>query len=334
MVDEKEPVELTAEDRKSAEMHHTLALIHGFNEMATKATVLGEKVYYRLARDAAEKRFNELGGQINRIEEHAPILVIPGHVPEIRFDARDIELMRQTVAEYDAAHTQRASETLPFISGIEECPSEPPPIDTEDGNPANMTVRAGYLRGLAARRDRTLAEEDRDMLLRASRSLLHAAEQRLAPPDLLAKAIDYLNRWHPEQVAPSGWAEHDAEVQMLVEMLRPTSVPQTEPILPDAWKDQDDKPLPEDEAIEAAFPTRSGRHDLYAEARRLVRARYSKGGLVALVNWLLHRAEQEPALRDQATVWLHRFADEILTEHAYQELASILGAPPRSPSTP
>lgn len=52
-----------------------------------------------------------------------------------------------------------------------------------------------------------------------------------------------------------------------------------------------DAPLPEDAEIDAAFPTRSGRHGLYMEAMRLVGARHSKGGLVALVNWLLHRAE-------------------------------------------
>ncbi len=53
--------------------------------------------------------------------------------------------------------------------------------------------------------------------------------------------------------------------------------------------------MPEDEEIHAAFPTRSGRHDLYAEAMRLVGARYSKGGLVALVNMLLHRSEKRGA---------------------------------------
>lgn len=61
----------------------------------------------------------------------------------------------------------------------------------------------------------------------------------------------------------------------------------------EAWNDQDDRPLPEDAAISAAFPTRSGRHDLYGEAMRLVGAKYSKGALVALVNWLLHRAESK-----------------------------------------
>jgi hypothetical protein len=60
----------------------------------------------------------------------------------------------------------------------------------------------------------------------------------------------------------------------------------------DAWNSEDDRPLPEDAAIDAAFPTRSGRHDLYAEASRLVGAKYTKGALIALVNWLLHRVEQ------------------------------------------
>jgi hypothetical protein len=49
----------------------------------------------------------------------------------------------------------------------------------------------------------------------------------------------------------------------------------------------DDAPLAEDAAIQAAFPTRTGRHDLYVEATRLVGATRSKGKLVALVNWLL-----------------------------------------------
>ena len=50
-----------------------------------------------------------------------------------------------------------------------------------------------------------------------------------------------------------------------------------------------DQPLPEDDAISAAHPLRSGRHDLYAEAMRLVGARHSKAGLVDLVTWLLLR---------------------------------------------
>jgi len=53
----------------------------------------------------------------------------------------------------------------------------------------------------------------------------------------------------------------------------------------------DRKPLPEDAAIEAAHPLKTERHDLYAEAMRLVGARHSKSDLVDLVNWLLHERE-------------------------------------------
>ena len=52
----------------------------------------------------------------------------------------------------------------------------------------------------------------------------------------------------------------------------------------DAWVDA---ALPEDDAIKAAHPSRTGDHGSYAEALRLVGARRSKQGLVELVNWLL-----------------------------------------------
>jgi len=41
------------------------------------------------------------------------------------------------------------------------------------------------------------------------------------------------------------------------------------------------------------------------------------------------RTSDDP-IRELAIAWLHRFADEILTEHAYQELAAILEASPRA----
>jgi len=56
-----------------------------------------------------------------------------------------------------------------------------------------------------------------------------------------------------------------------------------------SWTSTRDEPLPEDAEIDAAHPMRSGRHDLWAEAMRLVGAKRSKGSLVALVNWLLIR---------------------------------------------
>lgn len=47
----------------------------------------------------------------------------------------------------------------------------------------------------------------------------------------------------------------------------------------------------ETEQIHAAHPLRSGRHDLYAEAMRLVGERHAKADFVDLVCWLLLRAE-------------------------------------------
>lgn len=61
----------------------------------------------------------------------------------------------------------------------------------------------------------------------------------------------------------------------------------------DGWKEMGDKPLAEDKEISAAFPTRSHRHDLYATAMRMVGAKYSKMALVALVNYLLHKADKK-----------------------------------------
>jgi hypothetical protein len=86
-----------------------------------------------------------------------------------------------------------------------------------------------------------------------------------------------------------------------------------------AWDDEDEEKLPEHDAIGRAFPTISGRHNLYEEAMRLIRHRRSKGSLVALVNWLLHREEAaraeayERAVSDaQATI--RRMRDK--REHA------------------
>ncbi len=52
------------------------------------------------------------------------------------------------------------------------------------------------------------------------------------------------------------------------------------------------------ERIRAAFPTRSGSHDAYATAMRMVGNRHAKGDLVALVNWLLVERDAMKASRD------------------------------------
>lgn len=76
-------------------------------------------------------------------------------------------------------------------------------------------------------------------------------------------------------------AESLAKVRALALELRGARGPWTE-----------DGELPEDAAIAEVFPTRSGRHDRYEEAMRLVGAKRSKGALVALVNWLLHQPDR------------------------------------------
>ena len=73
------------------------------------------------------------------------------------------------------------------------------------------------------------------------------------------------------------------------ETLRAAAVVAKQEALTERW---DDAPQPEDEAIRAAFPTRTGKHSTYEEAMRLVGARHSKGALVALVNWLLAERDE------------------------------------------
>lgn len=79
--------------------------------------------------------------------------------------------------------------------------------------------------------------------------------------------------------------EHDALITRIVKL--EAEIDRTSK---DEWDDRELRPE-EEAAIHAAFPTRSERHDLYAEAMRLVGAKRSKNELVKLVNWLLHRAE-------------------------------------------
>ncbi|MGL4638861.1 MAG: hypothetical protein ACRCVX_03885 [Shewanella sp.] len=57
---------------------------------------------------------------------------------------------------------------------------------------------------------------------------------------------------------------------------------------------EDEEAQPEAAQIHESHPLQSNRHDLYAEALRLVSARRSKYSLVDLVNWLLHKAEPKP----------------------------------------
>lgn len=74
--------------------------MHGYNELAKKAEKLGEKVFCRLARDAAQRASEKLGVKI-AIERDATILTLGSRMPYIEFTAKDIDMMRAAVADFD-----------------------------------------------------------------------------------------------------------------------------------------------------------------------------------------------------------------------------------------
>src|ERR1035437_3047095 len=105
-------------------------------------------------------------------------------------------------------------------------------------------------------------------------------------------------RCEPRKAAPGGAGTRWLVDRACVRRLRMRDVQRDQVRVPPACQENerilmnfDDHPLPEDDEIKAAFPTRSGRHDLYQEAMRLVGAKHSKFAFVELVNWLLHRVE-------------------------------------------
>lgn len=81
-----------------------IALVFGYNELAKRAETLGEKAFYALARDDAEKRALAAGA-IEGIQRNPPLLTITSKYgpPHVVFTKTDIELMRKCVADFDAA---------------------------------------------------------------------------------------------------------------------------------------------------------------------------------------------------------------------------------------
>jgi hypothetical protein len=88
--------------KETYERWHCLALIHGYNELAKASTVLGEKVWLRLARNQAEEMYLKLGGELKKTEDDVVLLIEPKRLPCIKFTVKDIELMRETVRQHDA----------------------------------------------------------------------------------------------------------------------------------------------------------------------------------------------------------------------------------------
>ena len=94
------------------------------------------------------------------------------------------------------------------------------------------------------------------------------------------------------------------------------------------WDDVEDRWSP---AIDAAFPTRSGSHEEYGIALRMVRNRHSKGALVELVNRLLVERKKANASHDyeaDRAVQLTKERDAAVAEadERISALADVLGA--------
>jgi hypothetical protein len=94
--------------------YELVARIYGYNELAKLATNLGEKVYARLMRQEIERVLAaDYGVTITRPDDLGPTVLTLGQKPPfILFHARDIEMMRQAVAAYDAQEKGREPLTL------------------------------------------------------------------------------------------------------------------------------------------------------------------------------------------------------------------------------
>lgn len=83
-----------------------IAMALGYNELATRqAKTLGQKVYFRMARDSALLEVERRGGSVPMADppgEEVLRLEDVGGPPHVVFRERDIELMREAVAAYDA----------------------------------------------------------------------------------------------------------------------------------------------------------------------------------------------------------------------------------------
>jgi hypothetical protein len=75
-----------------------LAMIFGYNELAKVARTLGEKVFLRMARDAAQRQYESLGGQIDRRDDETICTI--SEFPKVEFSAKDIDLMKKAIDDY------------------------------------------------------------------------------------------------------------------------------------------------------------------------------------------------------------------------------------------
>jgi hypothetical protein len=110
---------------KSAAAWDAIACMHGYNEMAKLAKTLGEKVYCRMACDAACKMATDLGAEIHRTETGGEVLFTISEVsPSVKFRAEDIEGMRAAVLAFDGPWEDAADQWSEAIHAAHPTRSE------------------------------------------------------------------------------------------------------------------------------------------------------------------------------------------------------------------
>ena len=99
------------DDQKRADIHHHLALVFGYNELARRAEKLGEKLYFRLARGIALDKLRAIGGTL-QVDEDPIVLTLEAGPPKINLYEKDIEAMRAAVAAFDKSRGAQPLEPL------------------------------------------------------------------------------------------------------------------------------------------------------------------------------------------------------------------------------
>ncbi|MDA4132059.1 MAG: hypothetical protein OK454_02900 [Thaumarchaeota archaeon] len=119
---DEEPSEEEKQQRNQARILHQTALVFGYNEMVKQVTLLGEKLYFRLALETAKEKLEALGGHIE-VNEDTVVATMPGGPLFIKFYASDIEMMRAAVAKWDLEHNPDMHPAV--ATSLERLRSEP-----------------------------------------------------------------------------------------------------------------------------------------------------------------------------------------------------------------
>ncbi len=93
------PATVTEEEMRISDL---TAMMIGYNEMAKRAKSLGERLFSRLVRDKIAEELGKLGCPVEMKNDSETVVTLRSRPPHIFLYAKDIELMRQAVAEFDA----------------------------------------------------------------------------------------------------------------------------------------------------------------------------------------------------------------------------------------